>query len=208
MQTPLASTPDHVNKLCEQLSLGVPAGEVFRVRGGFHHRVWRLDTSCGRFAVKQLSPHSLVQEVSAIAHFNNAERAAERFARHGIPAVHALRREGEYLQVLDGTGYLVHPWREARALELGKVSQREALRVAALLARMHSLTIEVPGLEAHSFDSGAMNNIHMLVDLAEAFHIELADTLQRAPAQSDLRDTRSGPELERHHRTFQAAGVR
>ena len=46
------------------------------------------------------------------------------FAAGGVPAVAALQHQGEYLQLIDGQGYLVYPWRDARALAPDQLTER------------------------------------------------------------------------------------
>jgi thiamine kinase-like enzyme len=180
MHTPLADNPSHLRELCSRLNLGSPLPGLHPVSGGFHHRMWRLETPKGRFAVKQLAPDVDLHDKAAVEHFNATEATAEAFAALGIPAVYACRHDGDYLQVLDGVGYLVHPWRDARGLPISRVSERHALKVAEILARMHACDLKVSLPQEHSFDIPLEENIELLVDFAQGFHIELADTLRRA----------------------------
>jgi Ser/Thr protein kinase RdoA (MazF antagonist) len=180
MQTALADSPRQLRQLCRRLALGAPRGELAAVYGGLHHRMWRLDTTQGSYAIKQLSPDLDFSDPAARAHFDTTEAIAEAFGRRGIPAVFALSCDGEYLQILEGTGYLVHPWREATALPLSRVSRTHALQVAAILARMHALALDDPGLKQQDFSPPLEDNVAMLVDCAQGFHIEIAGTLRRA----------------------------
>jgi thiamine kinase-like enzyme len=175
----LSNNPTHVEYLCNRLGLGIPQGQLSRVSGGLQHRMWRLDTDSGTYAIKQLSSGSSLDELETRQHYNATEAVAEAFANQGIPAVFARRYDGDYLQVIEGAGYLAHPWREATALPVERVSEHHALRVARILARMHSLELGFPQLKKHEFDEQSADNIVQLVELAQAFHTKLADTLQR-----------------------------
>jgi Ser/Thr protein kinase RdoA (MazF antagonist) len=192
MHKPLSDNPDHVRELCERLHIGGPSADLPRVLGGLHHRMWRLETHLGSYAVKQLSPDTTLEEPATRDHYNASEAIAEAFGRRGIPTVFALNRDGEYLQILNDVGYLVHPWRNAAVLPLSKVSQRHALEVAGILARMHAQALEYPGLKEHEFDIPLEDNIRLLVDFAQDFHIELAVTLRRAlPSFLEIANTQA-----------------
>jgi Ser/Thr protein kinase RdoA (MazF antagonist) len=180
MHTPLADNAAHLRELCARLRLGEPLEDLQPVTGGLHHRMWRLRTGDGRFAIKQLSHDTDLENPETRAHFNATEATAEAFAVQGIPAVFALGVNSEYLQVLDGIGYLVHPWRDASGVPLGRVSERHAVEVAGILARMHALALDSPLPRRQGYDIPLEDNIELLVDFAQGFHIKLADTLQRA----------------------------
>lgn len=152
MADALAENPLHIEHLCAALDLGVPADRPQRVFGGFHHRMWRLDTNCGSYAIKQLSSDTDLQEPTLVDHYNAAERVAEAFSDYGIPAISALRQDDGYLQVIDRTGYLVYPWTSAVSLGRDKVSEVHALHVAGVLARMHRADLQVSGLQEVDFD--------------------------------------------------------
>ncbi len=148
MSIPLADNPGHTAALCARFALGGVEGAPGRVYGGFHHRMWRLATRRGCFAVKQLAPDTDFGDAALRAKYNLTEAVAETFAGRGVGAIFALQRGGEYLQVIDGTGYLVYPWSDASALAKDGISERHALAVAQVLARMHRADIAVPGLPA------------------------------------------------------------
>jgi Ser/Thr protein kinase RdoA (MazF antagonist) len=175
----LSSNPTHVEYLCSRLDLGTPQGPLSRVSGGLQHRMWRLDTDRGVYAIKQLSANSSLDDAEKRHHYNASEAIAEAFASHGIPAVFARRHDGDYLQMVEGAGYLVHPWCEASAVPVDEVSEEHGLQVARILAKMHGLALCFPRLKKHEFDAQSEENICLLVDLAQAFHAKLAGTLRR-----------------------------
>lgn len=148
MTTPLGDNSEHIDQLCASLELGHPGRELSRLSGGFHHRVWRLETERGVFAIKQLAPDTDLGDVSVIAHYNVCETVARTFSECGISTICALGRDGEYLHLLDDEAYLVYPWTNAVALEEGQLSPAHALAVARLLASMHRADIQVPGVDA------------------------------------------------------------
>jgi thiamine kinase-like enzyme len=141
--------------------------------------MWRLDTDRGSHAVKQLSASLDLEDPRMLHDYNVSEAVAEAFAKRGIPAVFALEHAGDYLQLLEGVGYLVYPWRDAANLGAERISEPHALQVAGILARMHATELSFPDLRHHEFDMNSGDNIAMLVDLAQALHTELADTLRR-----------------------------
>lgn len=179
MYTHLKDNPEHTRQLCEALGLGQSSGEVKRLSGGFHHLVWRLETARGSFVVKQLAPDTDMEDPAKREHFNASERVAEAFAESGIRAIHALRRGEDYLQLCDGIGYLVYPWTDAVALEKGVVSERHALEVARLLARMHRADIDAPVIAAEEQKPVTTPELREIARLAAEREVEGADEIAR-----------------------------
>ncbi len=162
----LYANPRHIEVLCESLGLGAPVAPLSRVYGGFHHRMWRLVTAAGAYAVKQLSPDADLSGGTESNYFDLRETAAARFAGRGIPTVIALRGEHGYLQVIDDAGYLVYPWTDARALERDAISTEHVAAVAAVLARIHRSRISLPGLGPAPMESQPDAKVEILVRAA------------------------------------------
>jgi Ser/Thr protein kinase RdoA (MazF antagonist) len=142
----LRDNPDHVHQLCDRFALGTPGGDLSKVSGGYHHRMWRLDTQGGRFAVKQVAEDMDVSDHVTADRLNATEAAGRAFADRGIPALASLSHDGRHLQVIDGEGYFVFPWTDSRARGKNDIEAYHANTVAAILARMHHADIQVPDL--------------------------------------------------------------
>jgi aminoglycoside phosphotransferase (APT) family kinase protein len=141
--------------------------------------MWRLETDRGTYAIKQLSADTDLNDPDTLSHYNASETVAAAFASRGVPAIFALKRDARYLQVVDGAGYLVHPWNNASALPVSEISEIHALEVARILAQMHSMDLVFDDLQHHEFDSHSEENIKWHVALAQEFGIQCSATLQR-----------------------------
>lgn len=180
MSNALSDNTNHIHQLCATLDLGVPELFVSPVHGGFHHRMWRLQTDKAVYAVKQLSGDTDIADLEVVAHFNLTEKVADTFRDHGIKAVSALHCQGRYLQLLDDAAYLVYPWCEAAALPLSKLSESHALEVACVLATMHSANISLPGLGPKNADMQAEATIAGIVGRASDLHVRYTRELEQA----------------------------
>jgi thiamine kinase-like enzyme len=174
----LPHNPDHIEQLCCLFDLGHFKGTLNRVSGGFHHRMWRLETDNGCFAVKQLADDMDMRDTATVARMNATEATAREFSRHGIPALSSLHVDEQHLQLLDSAGYLVYPWTLAKACHRNGIEEHHALRVASTLAHMHRSDISVPELqEVPAFPVNAERVIE-LVDLARRRNVRYNDILQ------------------------------
>jgi hypothetical protein len=80
------------------------------------------------------------------------ETIAYRFAQQGIPAVSAIERSGRRLFIIENTGYLIYPWVEGYTLDQNKVSEYHALKMAEMIANLHTINMNVPEIKSPHVD--------------------------------------------------------
>lgn len=179
IQSPLSEQPDHISALCQRLGLGTCRSRLRQVSGGLHHRMWRLTTDYGRFAVKQLAAEVDINDANICQRFNATEAIAAAFAASGFNTIHALRCRSDYLQIIGADGYLVYPWTDARAQPRRNLSERHALKVAHMLARMHQADIHHHELQDRAVERRAEDKIRLLVQRAMICHARDYEFLQQ-----------------------------
>lgn len=177
VRKPLTENPGHLLHLCSRLDIGVPGRELCRVYGGYHHRMWQLETDRGRYAIKQLAPDVDIGNPDSVSHYNLTESIAEAFVGRGIPAIHALERRGEHLQIIEDIGYLVYPWTDAVALGRHEIAEKHVFHVARILAKMHCADVAFPQLEDTKFDFHPEEKMKALVSRAVACNVRNASIL-------------------------------
>ncbi|ADB34024.1 aminoglycoside phosphotransferase [Kribbella flavida DSM 17836] len=115
--------------LSELAQLGVPAGPMVRVHGGFANRLYRLDTDQGSFAVKELNlvDRRGTYPVEDVFRFERAAFAA------GLPMPEPIWASRQLL---------VHRWVEGEKVPEEPVPAAYAFEVGEILARLHALDVE------------------------------------------------------------------
>lgn len=132
-----------VARLCALYDLGEPLTEMQMVTGGLLHRLWRLTTTQGSFAVKQLN--AAIMRKPGIQHeYCVSEYIAQAMSKQGVPAVAALDSADGPLQEIDGVFLLVYPWTDGEILPSVPVEPDRALQIGVILARIHTLSLHVP----------------------------------------------------------------
>jgi Ser/Thr protein kinase RdoA (MazF antagonist) len=179
---PLRENNAHIEQLCTRLNLGQPCAALSSIAGGFHHRVWRLETENGIFVIKQLAPDTDLSDEHVIKHYNVSETIASKFAECGLSTINALCQDAKYLQVIDEEAYLVYPWTDAVALDDGEVSAHHTLAVARMLAKMHSAELEVPGLESELGEPSGEADVDEMVSLAARSGLKISPLLSEQRA--------------------------
>ena len=178
MIAPLPDQPEHIQQLCQLLELGETPGELAAVAGGFHHRMWSLDTERGRFAIKQLADDMDMGDAATALRLNATEVTAQAFASRGVPALASLAHRGQHLQVLGHAGYLVYPWTDWHARGRNDIADFHAVTVAGILARMHGADIQVPALRELPTWPLTAKRVTDLVQLAQQRNVRDVDYLQ------------------------------
>lgn len=156
---------DALLAICQQLNLGFAIDNVTPVTGGLLHKMWKLTTSKASYAIKQLS-QDIKLTPQTLQAYEITEQIAEQFKQQGIPAISAIKGHDCYLSVIANTAFLVYPWVNAKALHKDVISQKHALQIASLLAKMHTLNLHMVELEEPSFDIHADEKIRTLIHTA------------------------------------------
>jgi Ser/Thr protein kinase RdoA (MazF antagonist) len=123
-------------ELCSALGLGTPIGNVQAVSGGLLHHMWRLNTTSGTYAVKELDP-TFIAHPGAVAFFENTERIASLMARAGIPAVAAINAASGPVLALGEAAFLVYEWIDGKTLPPGPAGPTAAREIGAVLGHIH-----------------------------------------------------------------------
>lgn len=124
--------------LCRVWELGAPTCPPCPVSGGYLHKMYRLDTPCGSYAVKLLNPE-VMRRPNAPGNYRNAERLEAVLEENGLPIVAALCRNGQKMHCIGEQHYYLFPWVTHKALPEAAVAPEHCAVIGGLLARMHSL---------------------------------------------------------------------
>lgn len=120
--------------ICETYGLGT-CKTVTQIHGGLVHRLWKLTTTTGTYAIKELRS-DMRERSNAYKEFSQSEHYARVFSRAGIPAVPALKHGDEVIFHQKTHSVAVYPWIEGAPQKT--LSLEHTRKVASLLADLHS----------------------------------------------------------------------
>lgn len=163
--------------VCAAFDLGTPFAEMTPVAGGLTHRMWRLDTARGAFAVKEISIDSSgAWQAPRIERAFTLERSA---FDAGIAMPRPLPVAGSNLCLAevrrdDGRAATVrvHEWVEGEGLQRIVYGADFAGRVGKVIARIHGLAIDAGVSQADA-----------LVTLGDDHWRSLAERVERSDAE-------------------------
>lgn len=131
--------------LTAKLGLGELVIEPRPVTGGLLHRMWRVETASGIYAVKALNPEVMARP-GALSNMRLGERVAAVFAK-SIPAMTAVEIGGERVHALTGCWYIVYPWAEGAPVYPPEITADHCAAIGDILGRIHARALRLPGIE-------------------------------------------------------------
>lgn len=122
--------------VCQQLNLGTLTEKPVRLTGGLLHKMYRIVTEGGVYAVKCLNPHVMARPTAA-ANFAAAEELERKLERTDLPLLPALTVGGRKMQALAGDFFYLFPYFDGRALAEGDITPAHCAIVGEILAKLH-----------------------------------------------------------------------
>lgn len=132
--------------LCTQLNLGALTEEPTRLYGGLMHKMYKLVTTHGVYAVKCLNPHVMARPTAA-GNFAAAEELERKLERTDLPLLPALTIGGRKMQQVNGAYCYVFPYFEGTALTEGDITPDHCAMVGGMLAKLHAVERKVAPVE-------------------------------------------------------------
>ena len=144
----------NIMELMERCGLGKVCGEITAVSGGFLHKMFRVPTVSGVYAVKRLNP-DIMKRQDAHENFAAAEKLELMLEKNDIPIVAALCINGKKMQELGGEYFYIFGWQEGSITDMGNVTREQCRIAGELLGRIHSIDVrenEAPEAEPNETD--------------------------------------------------------
>lgn len=182
-----------VHAICEAFDLGDPRGAPTEVSGGLVNRMWRLTTTNGVFAVKQMNRDFGPDDY--IAWLDRAFTLEQAAFAAGVPMPRPVpvAATGRCLAEIPGADGLpisvrVHAWVDGEQLTNAVAHPGDvAARAGAVLARIHNLGMKPDVTAAGALLAFGGEHWRSLVDRAEAAGADWAGELrQLLPALAGL----------------------
>ncbi len=133
-----------INSLIETLGLGSVADDPVQVTGGLLHRMYRVNTDKGSYAVKILNPE-IMKRPAALQNTVNSEKIAAGF-QSIISVVAALEIGGKQIHQWNGTYYMIFDWVEGASVYPPGITPENCSAIGAVLGKIHSKKLDVEGV--------------------------------------------------------------
>ena len=128
----------------EYLELGTVVDEPVPVTGGLLHKMYRVTTDKGTYAVKVLNPE-IMKRPAALRNTVNSEKIAAAF-QSVIPVVAALEIGGKQLHEWNGAHYMVFDWVEGASVFPPMITSENCYAIGQVLGKMHQKNLSIDGV--------------------------------------------------------------
>lgn len=133
-----------LHKLFHLLQLGKITAEPLPVSGGLLHKMYCVETSLGKYAVKALNPQ-IMSRPTAMQNYWRAESIAMLVSQR-VPALAAKRINGHFMHEIDGQYFLIFDWMDGTSLRTEDIHVSHCVTIGKLLADIHNTDFSKLGL--------------------------------------------------------------
>ena len=141
-----------ITKLMRACGLGEVQGDLVPVSGGLMHRMFKVTTDAGVYAVKALNPDVMCRP-GVRENFARAEELERLLEARGLPVVAALSfggdmrpAGGQKMLEIDGQFFYIFKWLEGRITDWDSISVEQCYKAGNVLGRIHSVDWQEDGL--------------------------------------------------------------
>ena len=131
-------TENTIARLFESCGLGEVLPPVLPVQGGFMHRMFRVNTAGGSYAVKHLNP-DIMKRPGVMNNYRRAEELEQVLEDAGIPVVPAITVGGRKMQEMDGEYFYIFRWQNGRITDWFSISAGQCRQAGNIQGRIHAL---------------------------------------------------------------------
>lgn len=107
------------------------------ISGGLMHRMYRVKTDSGVYAVKHLNPEIMGRE-GVLDNYARAEKIECLLEKEGIPIVPAITVSGKKMQHIEGNYFYVFHWQDGHITDWNNISKEMCRTAGNILGRMHA----------------------------------------------------------------------
>ena len=125
-------------KLMRECGLGKIVADVESVSGGLMHRMYKVTTDSGVYAVKHLNAE-IMKRPDAHENYARAEKIERMLEKSDIPIVPALEIRDRKMQKIDNDFFYVFKWQNGRITDWNHISKEECYKAGSILGRIHAI---------------------------------------------------------------------
>lgn len=163
-------------KLSKVMQLGELVREPEAISGGFLHRMFSVETTKGKYAVKALNPQIMLRP-TAMKNIINSERIA-KLASSKISALPAIIFNGSSIQEVDGQFFLIFHWVNGRSLKAKEINNIHCIKIGEILANIHRINFSELEISNNSGHAAEDINWNYYLNMGEENNLEWTSILR------------------------------
>ena len=126
---------DLFENLVQTYHLGTMNREPEELSGGITNKVYKIETSIGKFIVKMISSYHSNR-------IEESEKICEIAKQNGVPSLGAIKLDGKFVHTIQKQECLVYPFYEGTILKTKDITVEQVRLMARAMAQLHSIQIQ------------------------------------------------------------------
>ena len=127
-----------ITSLMQTCELGNVISPIKAVSGGFLHRMYKVVTECGTYAVKCLNPEIMSRE-GVRDNYERAESLESILEKEDISIVPAITIDGKKMQNIDGRYFYIFRWQEGQITDWNTITNEQCNIAGNILGKIHAI---------------------------------------------------------------------
>ncbi len=128
----------NIKKLIKETNIGNKIITVDKVTGGLSHRMYKVVTDKGIYAVKELNPN-VMKRKQAYSNFLFAEKVTDIAKMNGISAIGTNKINGKVIEEIDNNYFMIFDWKDGKILKNEEITEEHCKIIGKILAKIHNI---------------------------------------------------------------------
>lgn len=126
-----------IERLIKEEKLGKLVKSITKVTGGLSHRMYKVVTDSGIYAIKELNT-GVMKRPDAYSNFVFSEKVTNIIKQNGITAVGAIKLQNDIIKKIDNQYFMVFEWLEGKTLSAEEITEKHCKIIGKVLAEIHN----------------------------------------------------------------------
>ena len=128
---------DNLDILAEKTQIGNIIN-IEKVTGGLSHRMYKVTTDKGIYAVKELNL-GIMKRKEAYSNFIFSEKVTKIAKENKINAIGAMKLNNNYITKINENYFMIFEWIEGKILKAEQITEKHCEVIGEILAKIHNI---------------------------------------------------------------------
>ena len=150
----------------KKLKLGTALIHFEPLLGGAIHKMWKVETEHGHFAIKEINDH-ITEKPTFLESYEISEQISDLLHQNGIPSVSALKINNHYLHEISSKWFIVYPFVIGKITDIDQLKRSQIEKIGNIFAQIHALKLNLKGVDTAYYDLCDNKHWTNLINLAQ-----------------------------------------
>lgn len=128
-----------IEKLIKKENLGTMVKSITKVNGGLSHRMHKVVTDKGIYAIKELNS-GVMKRQEAYSNFAFSEQVTDIAKENGITAIGTIKlKNNDIMRKINNRYFMVFAWIEGKTLKAEEITEKHCEIIGETLAKIHNI---------------------------------------------------------------------